>query len=127
MTSTPWEKHLGACKWCREHPVEPCKIGIKRIKESGVGTVESVSAQGGVQAMTYTEHADGVTLQMTHDDFATLLLALGYAHLATIRSGAGAASDRSSFWRWIEFANRLNATNPNFTQYEIPPKKGKPR
>ena len=60
--------------------------------------------------MTYTQEGERVTLEMT------LTLALGYA-----AGAAHANPDLTLFWRWIAFANRLNATNPNFTPYEIPP------
>ena len=66
--------------------------------------------------MTYTQEGERVTLEMTRDDFDTLILALGYA-----AGAAHANPDLTLFWRWIAFANRLNATNPNFTPYEIPP------
>jgi hypothetical protein len=65
--------------------------------------------------MTYTEQGDRVTLEMTREDYATLILALGFA--------GGSALDRGEpamFWAIIDFANRMNATNPNFIAYEIP-------
>ena len=65
--------------------------------------------------MTLTKQGNHVTLQMTRDDFDTLLLELGTA--------AGAAArdhDRVSLYRSLDLANRLNATNPDFTPYEIP-------
>ena len=62
--------------------------------------------------MTYSENGHTVTLEMTRGEYENLLLAMGIA--------AGSASDKKAFWRWIEFANRLNAGNPNFMPYEIP-------
>ena len=62
--------------------------------------------------MKYTEKGDTVTLEMTRGEYENLLLAMGIA--------AGSASDKKAFWRWIEFANRLNAGNQNFIPYEIP-------
>lgn len=60
----------------------------------------------------YSKTGDRVTLEMHRDDFERLLFLAGFA--------AGASKERSDFWGWIEFANRLNATNPGFQQYEIP-------
>ena len=62
--------------------------------------------------MKYTEKDDTITLEMSRGDYNHLLLALGMA--------AGLASDKPTFWKWIEFTNRLNAGNPHFTPYEIP-------
>ena len=69
--------------------------------------------------MTYTraDTADGarVTLEMSSDDFASLLLLVGYA--------AGAARGRGDmhmFWKWLDFVNRMNTGNPEFMPYEIP-------
>jgi len=62
----------------------------------------------------YSETVDEVTLKMTHEDFADLLLMLGYAAGAAHKESAG------MFWRWIAFANRVNEGNPRFTPYEIP-------
>jgi len=65
--------------------------------------------------MTYTQDGESVTLEMTRDDFAQLLFAIG--------SAAGAASsepDKRRFWSWLRFANEINSGNPAFTPYEIP-------
>lgn len=65
--------------------------------------------------ITYTRQGDQVTLEMSGDDFDQLLMILGYA--------AGSAHrDREllTFYAWLDFTNRLNATNPSFTPYEIP-------
>jgi hypothetical protein len=65
--------------------------------------------------MTLTRDGNTVTLQMTNEDFVSLLLALGYASGAAHRAG-----DLTRFWGWIDFANRLNRTNPDFRVYDIP-------
>jgi hypothetical protein len=65
--------------------------------------------------MKLTQIGDTITLEMTRGDWENLLVAVGIA--------AGVSSrdpDKTLFWHWIEFSNRLNATNPRFTQYEVP-------
>jgi len=65
--------------------------------------------------MKLTEKGDTVTLEMSRGDWENLLTATGIA--------AGVAAqdtDKKVFWHWIDFANRLNATNPRFAQYEVP-------
>jgi len=65
--------------------------------------------------MKLTENGDNVTLEMSRGDWDNLLVAVGIA--------AGVSShdaDKTAFWNWIDFANRLNATNPRFRQYEVP-------
>ena len=62
--------------------------------------------------MTYTENGDRITLEMTRDDYEMLLMMAGFA--------AGASRERAHFYMWLKFVNRLNETNPNFMQYEIP-------
>ena len=65
--------------------------------------------------MTFTKHPYGVTIELTHDDFEQLLLIVGFA-----AGAAKAQGEDRMFWGWIDFANRINRTNPNFTPYEIP-------
>ena len=63
--------------------------------------------------MTYTRQGDQITLEMSIEDYETLLFIVGTA--------AGAIyNNRERFWRWIDFTNRLNTGNPNFAPYEIP-------
>lgn len=62
--------------------------------------------------MTYTKDGEKVTIEMTHEDYETLLLMLGAA--------TGAVHDEGSFYGFLKFVNELNRTNPRFTQYEIP-------
>jgi len=65
--------------------------------------------------MKLTEKGDTVTLEMTRGDYDNLLIAVGIA------AGVSAHDpDKTVFWMWIDFANRLNATNPRFAQYEVP-------
>ena len=65
--------------------------------------------------MTYTESGDTVTLTMTRDDHDQLMMLLGYA-LGAIQGNHSARS----FYRALDFINRLNATHPRYTPYEIP-------
>lgn len=62
----------------------------------------------------YSRDGDVVTLRMSADDYANLLLALGIAAGSRARDGPG----------WLALAlalaNRLNAGNPQWTPYEIP-------
>ena len=65
--------------------------------------------------MKYTENGGAITLEMSFDDYQTLLMMLG--------SAVGSVSQRRDpirFWRWIDFTNRMNTGNPNFTPYDIP-------
>ena len=64
--------------------------------------------------MKYTQEEDRVTLEMTRADYNQLLYLLGAA-----AAGMRRQSERA-FWDAIKFANRMNATNPAFTLYEIP-------
>lgn len=64
--------------------------------------------------MTYTESGDKVTLEMTRDDYSTLMFMLSGA-LGSASQGRGL-----SFNSCLRFVNELNRTNPNFTPYEVP-------
>jgi hypothetical protein len=66
--------------------------------------------------MTYTENNGRVVLEMTRDDYDQLLVILGYASAASMSHGVSVV-----FYRVLRFINELNRTNPNFTQYAIPP------
>jgi hypothetical protein len=65
--------------------------------------------------MTYKRHDDRVTLELTVDDFGSLLLALGYACGAAHSKG-----EPKMFYAWMRLANVVNDGNPDFTPYEIP-------
>jgi len=67
--------------------------------------------------MTYIEQGTIVRLEMTRNEFEEFLLVLGFAAGAALRE-----PDQAIFWRWINFANEVNRTNPRFTPYEIPAK-----
>lgn len=56
-------------------------------------------------------------IEFSQHDYETLLLTLGYAAGALLMQG-----DRALFYRVVELANRINRDNPNWTQFEIPPK-----
>jgi NADPH-dependent glutamate synthase beta subunit-like oxidoreductase len=66
--------------------------------------------------MTNTQEGDRVTIEMTRDDYDTLLIILG-AGLSAIYSKEG---DNRTYNSWLRFINELNNGNPNFTPYEIP-------
>jgi hypothetical protein len=66
--------------------------------------------------MTYAENGDKVTLEMTRGDYGELIMLLGYKLGAVL----GAPHGQTEFWGFLDFVNRLNATNPHFTQYQIP-------
>ena len=65
--------------------------------------------------MSYRRDGDTIKLELTADDYDSLLIALGYA---TSRYQVGTRL----FWRWLALANRINEGNPSFTPYEIPAK-----
>jgi hypothetical protein len=52
---------------------------------------------------------------MSHEQYDRLIVMLGFAIGAVSREG-----DPARFYRWIAFVNDLNATNRDFTPYEIP-------
>ena len=56
------------------------------------------------------------TIELTRDEFATLLLMLGYATGAAFAKG-----ERDLGYRFVALANQINKDNPNWTAYEIPP------
>jgi hypothetical protein len=66
--------------------------------------------------MTYTEQGYRVTLELTRADFEQLTLLMGCALGAAMRDG-----NKATFYAWLAFANALNATNPRWTPFEIPP------
>ena len=68
-------------------------------------------------AITFTAQGNRVTLNMSKVDYMTLLMMLGYA------CGAVHKEDKGHFWDFIQFTNRLNQGNPEFTPYEIPAEK----
>jgi len=68
-----------------------------------------------VEPIIFREEGDRVTLEMSRDDYEQLLLILGFQEGSVLRTG-----DERTFYRWLEFINRLNAGNPRFTPYEIP-------
>lgn len=65
--------------------------------------------------MTFTRDPEGVTLKLSEDDFASLLLVIGYA-----TGAARYESDMSLFYRWMALANKVNEGNTDYRPYEIP-------
>lgn len=62
--------------------------------------------------MTYQTDGETVTLTMSREDYNFLLMALGMA--------TGIAS-RDQMWGIVSLVNQMNAGNPDFTPYDIPP------
>jgi len=63
----------------------------------------------------YREDGDTITLEMNRADYDIFLCILGAA--------AGRASqnrDKTMFWLWLDFTNRLLAGSPRFRPYQIP-------
>lgn len=65
--------------------------------------------------MTYTRDGDTIRFEMKQADYARLLYFLGIA------TAAAAAYDRSTFRDVVQFVNELNANNPDYKPYELPP------
>lgn len=65
--------------------------------------------------MTYSKQDDRITLEMTGDDFDCLLIMLGAAIGSALRAGR-----KDMAYLWLEFTNKLNNGNSEFTPYEIP-------
>ncbi len=66
--------------------------------------------------MTYKQRGVRVSLDMTREEYSRLTLYLGIA--------AGTANrneNHTMLYRILAFTNDLNALNPNFAPYEIPP------
>lgn len=70
--------------------------------------------------MTYKRVGEHITLEMRPSDYEKLLCILGLAMGAVRRMGW----PRDTFYRILEFLNELNATNPEYTPYEIPEQYG---
>ena len=66
--------------------------------------------------MTLTQDGERFTLEMETGDFAQLLMLIGYASGCAHKEG-----HLQLFYKWLQFANDLNATNPRWRGYEIPP------
>jgi hypothetical protein len=64
--------------------------------------------------VSYSEENGQVILRMSREDYQTLLIIMGYAM-------------GGSFWvernKALEFVNRLNSGNPNYTPYQVGEKK----
>jgi len=66
--------------------------------------------------MTFTSQGDRVTLEMTREQYDSLMTMLGFALGAVMAQ----IDDKEMFYSWLSFTNELNNGNPNFTPYEIP-------
>jgi hypothetical protein len=66
------------------------------------------------EPITYTESDGRVTVEMSRENYEQLIHILGFS-LGALKKG-----NEETFYRWIDFVNRLNRTNPHFQQYEIP-------
>ena len=66
--------------------------------------------------MAYSERGGLVVLELKREDYELLLFILGTA-LGHVRR-----QDQATFWRQIEFVNRLNEGNPHYQPYEVPGK-----
>jgi hypothetical protein len=58
---------------------------------------------------------DKISVEMSRDDFDTLLVIIGYA------TAAAMDRDRAAAYLFLQFANDLNRDNPQYTPYRIPP------
>lgn len=64
--------------------------------------------------MTFHEENNQVTLRMTRDDYALLLVVAGFG------MGEIAGKNRDLFWALVRFMNDLNAGNPDWRPVEDP-------
>ena len=67
--------------------------------------------------MTYSKTDDTITLTMNTEEWAHLLLMVGHAAGVAMRDG-----NKDDFYRWIQLANEMNRTNPEFITYSMPEK-----
>lgn len=65
--------------------------------------------------MSYSEKDGQVVLTMSREDYEFLLMCLGIA--------SGWVTEGEVLKRCLEFVNRLNEGNPNFTPYKVGEKK----
>jgi hypothetical protein len=56
-----------------------------------------------------------MTIELTQDEFDSLLVMVGYAAGAAFKEG-----NRNMAYRFICIANKINANNPRWFPYEIP-------
>jgi hypothetical protein len=66
--------------------------------------------------MKYTRDGDRITLEMTVDDYSSLMVMMGMV-LGLTYSG----SDRKMARECTRFVNEMNADNPAYKPYAIPP------
>lgn len=69
------------------------------------------------QTLGYRGEGEIVTLTMTRSDYATLLT----LYLGIAGGSLDLSVNPAAFSLFLALANRLNAGNPNWTPYEIPP------
>lgn len=62
--------------------------------------------------MSYREENGQVVLTMSRDEYCELLFALGMLFAEKLRSGHAPTAV-------LDFMNRLNEGNPNYTPYEV--------
>jgi hypothetical protein len=70
--------------------------------------------------VTYTQHGERVTLEITRDMYDQLLRLIG-AGMATMAGDLLTHASKAELYRLLEFTNELNNGNPNYTPYSIPP------
>jgi len=63
----------------------------------------------------YREDGDTITLEMNRADYDVLLVMFGAA-----TGRASQNRDKTTFWHWLDFTNRLLAGSPRFRPYQIP-------
>ena len=66
--------------------------------------------------ITFKRENGIVTVVMPEHDYERLLMALGFASMSADR-----LVGRQEFYSIIRVVNELNAGNPNYTPYELPP------
>jgi len=70
----------------------------------------------GEPIVTVTIQGDRVSLDMTRDQYDSLMTMLGFALGAVMAQ----MDDRELFYSWLRFHNELNNGRPDFIPYEIP-------
>ena len=69
--------------------------------------------------MSFRRDGDRVTIEMSINDWDSMIVALGIAGGVLIARGSPRESPRA-FWRFTALVNRINQGNADFTPYTIP-------
>ena len=73
--------------------------------------------------MGYSEKDGQVVLTLSRDDYSSLIFYMGAATGVLLRDSPRPDTQDRALRRMLEFLNRLNQGNPNYTPYQVGEKK----